>query len=122
MSQQVKLEMSYNTYSELCDAVENATEHAEGFYEIQELVHLWDFLEGEYERDRRKQNLDYETWRKHEELFRNKEIYHREYFYRVNNIFEDNIEIGLLEWNICEQDKFHLICEIIDVFKKSDTE
>ena len=71
--------------------------------------------------DRKKQNRDYEIWRKHEELFRNKEVYHREYFNRVKAIFEDNIERGLLEWNISEQDKFHLICEIIDVFKKGDS-
>ena len=55
MSQQVNLEMSYTTYSNLCDAVEKAATHAEDFDDIQELVHLVDFLEEEYERDCGKQ-------------------------------------------------------------------
>lgn len=122
MSQHVNLEMGYGTYLRLCDAVENAAEHADSFDEIQSLVHLMDYLEEEYMRDIGKQNLDYKTWKMHEELFRNKEIYHHQYFYKVENIFEDNIERGLLEWNISEQDKFHLICELIDVFKKNDSD
>ena len=92
--------MTYTTYSQLCDAVMEATTHAEDFYEIQELVHLLDFLEEEYQRDLAKQNLDYETWKLHEELFRNKEIYHREYFFRVVEVFEDYIGRALLEWKI----------------------
>lgn len=118
MSQQVTLEMSYITYSNLCDAVEKAATHAEDFDDICELVHLVDFLEEEYERDRGKQNLDYKIWKLHEELFRNKELYHYEFFYSVKEVFDDYEDRLLLEWNISEQDKFHLICELIDVFKK----
>lgn len=66
MSQYVNLEMSYNTYYKLCDAVEEATVHADGFYEIQDLVHLFDYLENEFERDREKQNENYKTWKLHE--------------------------------------------------------
>ena len=121
MSQYVNLDMNYTTYSRLCDAVMEAASHAEGFFEIQEMVHLLDFLEDEYERDLSKQNEDIKTWKMHEELFRNKEKYHLEYFHRVKKVFDDNIERGLLEWNISEQDKFHLICELIDVFKKEDS-
>ena len=122
MSQYVNLEMSYTTYSKLCEAVMEATKHAEGFCEIQDLVHLFNFLEDEYERDMKNQNMDYETWKLHEELFRNKEIYHHIYFYPLQRIFDDYEDKGLLEWNISEQDKFHLICELIDVFNKEDSE
>ena len=52
MSQHVNLEMGYGTYLRLCDAVENAAEHADSFDEIQSLVHLMDYLEEEYMRDR----------------------------------------------------------------------
>lgn len=121
MTEYVNLEMTYTTYSKLCDAVEEATTCAEGFYKIQELVHLFDFLEDEYQRDRAKQNLDYETWKLHEDMFRNSEIYHHEYFFRLESIFKDYNERGLLEWKISEQDKFLLICELIDVFKKDET-
>lgn len=121
MTEYVNLEMTYTTYSKLCDAIEEATTCAEGFYEIQELVHLFDFLEDEYQRDMAKQNLDYETWKLHEDMFRNNEIYHHEYFFRLERIFKDYKERGLLEWEISEQDKFHLICELIDVFKKDET-
>ncbi len=97
MAEYVNLEMTYTTYSELCDAVETATTYAESFWEIQYLVHLVDFLEEEYERDRRKRNMDYETWKLHDELFRNNEIYHHEYFYRVKSVFEDYEDEGSLK-------------------------
>lgn len=117
MSHYVNLEMPYSTYLNLCDAVEEAATHADDFNGIQELVHLVDFLEDEYERDSARQNLDYKTWELHEELFRNKEIYHHQYFYPINEVFDDYEERKLLEMNISEQDKFHLICELIDIFK-----
>ena len=120
MSQYVNLEMSYGTYSELCDAVEEAATHAECFDEMHELVHLFDFLEEEYEKDRAKQNMDYKNWKLHEELFRNKELYHHEYFHSIESVFKDYEDNDLLEWKISERDKFHLICELIDVFKKEE--
>ena len=120
MSRQVNLEMSHYTYQKLCDAVERAAEHSKSFDDIRDLVHLVDFLEEEHERDDRKQNFDYQTWKLHEELFRNKEIYHHQYFYNVSRVFEDYEDRELLKWNISEQDKFHLICELIDVFEKED--
>lgn len=121
MSQYVNLEMTYSTYSEICDAVERAATNAKDFDEISEWIHLSDFLEDEYERDRAKQNSDYKTWKLHEELFRNKEIYHHQYFHNVKSVFDDYDDRGLLEWDISEQDKFHLICDLIDVFKKDDS-
>lgn len=120
MAQYVNLEMNYSTYLELCFAVEKATIHTESFNEIQELVHLVDFLDEEYERNRVKQNQNYKTWKLHEELFRDKELYHHEYFYRIKEIFDDYVDRALLDWNISKQDKFHLICELIDVFKKDE--
>ena len=36
----------------------------------------------------------------------------------MKEVFDDYEDRLLLEWNISEQDKFHLICELIDVFKK----
>ena len=87
------------------------------FFEIQELVHLFDFLEEEYERDIQKRNENYKTWRLHEELFRNKETYHHQYFHAVKKVLDKYEDKELFEWNISEQEKFHLICELIDVFK-----
>ena len=118
MSHYVNLEMSYSTYSKICDAVESAATNANDFDEISEWIHLSDFLEEEYERDCAKQNSDYQTWKLYEKLFQNKEIYHHQYFHNVKSVFDDYEDRDLLEWNISQQDKFHLICELIDVFKK----
>ena len=120
MTEYVNLEMTYTIYSRLYDAVMEAAEHAEGFWEIQERVHLVDFLEEEYGRDRRNNQLSYETWKLHEELFKNKEIYHHEYFFKVERVIDNYEDKELLKWDISEQDKFHLICELIDVFKKEE--
>ena len=122
MSYYVNLEMNYTTYMRLCDAVEEAARHAEDFHEIYELVHLFDFLEDEYERDAGKQNKELRNWMKRQELFKNKEIYHGEYFHRLESVFDEYEEDELLEWKISEENKFHLICELIDVFKKEESE
>lgn len=83
MSHYINLEINHTTFSELCDVVETAAKHAEDFDEIQDLVHLLDFLEEEYDRDLDKQNSDLKAWWIHEELFRDKKLYHQKYFYRL---------------------------------------
>lgn len=57
----------------------------------------------------------------HEKLLRNQERYHPIEFQRVKSVLDDYEDKKLFEWNISEQDKFHLICELIDVFKKDDS-
>lgn len=121
MSNYVNLEMTYTTYSNLCDAVMEATTHAESFYEMQNLVHLFDFLESEYLRDYNKQKSICENWKFHEKLLRNQETYHPIEFQRVKSVLDDYEDKKLFEWNISKQDKFHLICALIDVFKKDDS-
>lgn len=122
MSHYVNLEMSYTTYLRLYEAVEEATMHAKNFDETQERVHLVEYLDDEYQRDCAKQNRDFQNWLAYEDLFKNKEIYHHEYFYKVRNVFDEYEDNGLLKWDISEKDKFHLICELIDVFKKEESE
>ena len=122
MSHYVNLEMSYTTYLRLYEAVEEATMHAKDFDETQERVHLVEYLEDEYQRDSAKQNREFQNWLAHEELFKNKKCYHDEYFYDVESVFEDYIDKKMLKWDISEKDKFHLICELIDVFKKEESE
>ena len=122
MSQWVSLDMTYTNYSKLCDAIIKAADYAEGFYEMRELVHLVDFLENEYLRDFEKQKSDCETWKFHEKLLRNQEMYCPLEFQRVKSVLDGYEDKKLFEWNISEQDKFHLICELIDVFKKDDSE
>lgn len=119
MSENVNLEMTYTTYSNLCDAVEQAATHTKDFDELHMLVHLYDFLEDEYNRDCGRRNLDYKTWLLHEDLFRNKKLHHHQYFYNVKEVLDEYEEKGLLEIKISEQNKFHLICELIDVFKEN---
>ena len=59
MSQYVNLEMSYSTYSKLCDAVMEAAKQAEGFFEIQDMVHLFNFLEEEFKLPRLEEVVDF---------------------------------------------------------------
>lgn len=118
MVQMVTLEMSYTTYLNLCDAVERVVKHAKDFTDIQIFVHVFDFLEEEYMRDLIKRNSYYETWRLHEEYFHAKETDFHKDFFDVKEIFDNYEDRNLLKWDISEQDKFHLICELIDLFKK----
>lgn len=121
MTEYVNLGMSYTTYSNIIDALMDAVIHAEGFYEIQKFVHIVDLLEKEYLRDCEKQKVDCKNWEFYENLLIKEEKYHPLEFQRVKHVLEDYENKGLLEWNISKQNKFHLICELIDVFKKEDS-
>lgn len=118
MSYYVNLYMSRNMYNELLDAVADAVKIKSNFYEIADLIHLFDALEELYAEDAAKQNREFKRWMKFDELFKNKEPYHHEYFYKVQNIFDEYLDSDLIEWNMNEEDMFHLVCEIIDVFIK----
>lgn len=120
MTEYVDLEMTYTTYSQLCDAVREAAEYAESFSEMHDLVHLYDFLEDEYLRYRRKQNENYKKWEIHQELLKNNKAYYPLYFLSLKSILDDYEDKGLLEFKTSEEDKFHLICELIDAFKKKN--
>ena len=85
---------------------------------MQDLVHIYDFLEDEYLRNRTKKMENYKKWEMHQELLKNNKAYHPVYFLSLKSVLDDYEDKGLLEWKTSEEDKFHLICELMDAFKR----
>ena len=125
MSYYVTLELSNNTYTNLIDWLTLWTPKAvENYNEMEELVHLVDFLEEEYQRDSGKQSKELKEWSERQKFFEGDHKNPKYYFNfdKVDKIFKEYEENCMLEWKISDQDKFHLICEIIDVLVNDNKE
>lgn len=125
MSHYVTLELSSNTYTNLIDWLTLWTPKAiENYNEMEELVHLVDLLEEEYQRDSTKQSKELKEWSERQKFFEGDYNNSRYYFNfdKVDKIFKEYEENCMLEWKISNQDKFHLICEIIDTLVNDNEE
>lgn len=123
MSQYVTLEMNYSTYNNLLDwLILEASKNINSYDEMDELVHLVNFLEEEYERDCGRRNKEYHRWIEIESLFEDKYEDAKYYlnYTKVDNILKEYEEDDSLEIKISDRDKFHMICEIIDALVKED--
>lgn len=124
MGHYVVLEMNYSTYNNMVDWLAyRASKDVKDYSDMYELVHLVDFLEEEYERDSAKQSKDTRRWMEHEEMFRDQDKLKKKYYMNfgsIDSVFDDYEDRALLKWDICEQDRFHLICDIIDKLIKED--
>lgn len=69
MSHYVDLELNYTTYVEIVDNLRECVNHKESYWEIEDIVHLIDFLEEEYESDRNKQNREFAREREYRKIF-----------------------------------------------------
>ena len=121
MSHYVTLEMSQYTFDNLHDAVTTAASHAECYSDIEELVHLADFLEEEYDRDSARQSRSIKRWMEQEELFRNHEhdVENVWTFHKIQSVLDEYVENGLMP-ELDSQNQFHLIYDIIDKITEKD--
>lgn len=69
MSSYVDLELNITTYTEILDNLRECVDHKESYWEIEDIVHLIDFLEEEYESDRNKQNREFAREREYRKIF-----------------------------------------------------
>lgn len=111
MSSYVNIELSEYEYNLVLDAIECATMHSETFSEVAENVHLLDYIEEEYDRDKGKQNKEYQRWAKQQELLREDKKPNPELFHKIQSILDEyNMDFDFSE------SQFYCICDLIELF------
>ena len=115
MTEYVNLEMTLSTYNKILDFLVLSAKYLDNYYTMSELVHLIDYIEDTYQKDKSKINSQFERTLKYDELFRTKELYHYKHFYNVEEILDKYINSE----NISEKNKFYLVCELIDFLKEN---
>ena len=134
MSNYVTLSMSTEEYREIIDALMSYVTGLDNYYSIEDIIHLIDALEGEYEYDMAKQNMEYKKFNEYEELFNERfndenfkdkdghinEKGMKEYknFYEINQVLEDYKEGGVLDILDTKQQ----FCLIFDLINAMDVE
>ena len=115
MTEYVNLEMSLTTYNKILDFLVLSAKYLDNYYTMSELVHLIDYIEDTYQKDKSKLDLQFKRTLKYDELFGIKELYHYKYFYKVEEILDKYINSE----DISEKNKFYLVCELMDFLKEN---
>lgn len=102
-------------YNKILDFLVLSAKYLDNYYTMSELVHLIDYIENAYQKDKSKTNLKLKRDLKYDELFRTKELYHYKYFYKVEKILDKYVNPEYMS----EKDKFYLVCELIDFLKEN---
>lgn len=132
MSSYVNLTINTSMYQQIMDALMSYSTNLDNYYDIEEIIHLIDALEEEYQYDMNKQNKDYMLWQEYEKLFherfkvgkfRNDEgninekgMYEYKNFNKVNKVLEDYKEGGTLDI-LDEKQQFCLVLDLINVMR-----
>ena len=124
MSSYVTLNLNTNMYQQIIDALMSYVTGLDNYYNIVEIIHLIDALEGMYQYDVTKQNKEFKQYQEYKELFEERfkasngnlnDAQIKEYvnFGKVNQVIEDYKEDGVLVIFDTEQ-QFFLVLDLIN--------
>ncbi len=132
MSDYVNLLVSRNMYFEIINALKGYCTELINYNEVDEIVHIIDYLEDEYQEDIAKQNQEFRQWMDYEDLFyeymedlgfkdadgylNNKGIRAFTNFDKVNKVIENYKEKGSLDI-LDVKEQFFLILDIMNVLE-----
>ena len=114
MTEFVNLELTSTTYNKILDFLVLGGRHLDNYYEMAELVHLIDYIEDSYHKDSSEKSKKLKRDMKYQEMFSDKELYHYKHFYNVEKI----LDYFIPDNDISEEDKFYLVCALIDYLKE----
>ena len=135
MSQYITLTMRTDTFDGLMNNLRSYCSNLDEYYEIEDTVHLIDYLYEEYFRSMEEQDKEYKEWQEYEELFlehfenedyldndgriNEKGVYEYKNFNKVNKVLEDYKEGGSLDILDSKQ-QFFLVLNLINVFTNKE--
>lgn len=130
MSQYITLTMRTDTFDGLMNNLRSYCSNLDEYYEIEDTVHLIDYLYEEYFKSMEKQDKEYKEWQEYEKLFlehfenpefqendgtiNEKGMYEYKNFNKVNNVLNDFKEGGTLDI-LDEKRQFLLVLRILDI-------
>lgn len=135
MSQYVNISMRIDTFDQILNNLRSYCSNLDEYYEIEDTVHLIDYLYEEYFKSMEKQEKEFKEYEKYEELFlerfenedfldddgkiNEKGVYEYKNFNKVNKVLEDYKEGGSLDI-LDEKQQFFLVLDLINVFTNKE--
>lgn len=133
MSQYITLTMRTDTFDRLMNNLRSYCSYLDEYYEMEDTVHLIDFLYEEYFKSMEKQDKEYKEWQEYEKLFlerfenpefrdndgniNEKGMYEYKNFNKVNKVLEDYKEGGTLDI-LDEKQQFFLVLDILNAMEE----
>ena len=135
MSQYVNISMRTDTFDNILNNLRIYCSNLDEYYEIEDTVHLIDYLYEEYFKSMEKQEKEFKEYGKYEKLFlerfenedfldddgkiNEKGVYEYKNFNKVNKVLEDYKEGGSLDI-LDEKQQFFLVLDLINVFTNKE--
>lgn len=116
MTEYYKISISNNLFNELLTAIETAVYHTDGFDEVYELIHLYDYLSDEMEDSIAEDNEQTKRYLEQQKLFIDNKCDNIFEFHKIKAVLED------YDLDLDAETEFHLICDLSDVLNKGDLE
>lgn len=135
MSSYVTLSMRTDTFDQILNNLRSYCSNLDEYYEIEDTVHLIDFLFEEYFKSMEEQDKELKEWQEYEELFlerfknedfldddgkiNEKGMYEYKNFNKVNKVLEDYKEGGTLDI-LDEKQQFFLVLDLLNAINKEE--
>lgn len=135
MSSYVTLSMRTDTFDQILNNLRSYCSNLDEYYEIEDTVHLIDFLYDEYFKSKEEEDREYKEWQEYEKLFlehfenedfldddgkiNEKGMYEYKNFNKVNKVLEDYKEGGNLDI-LDEKQQFFLVLDLLNAMNKED--
>lgn len=129
MSSYVTLSMRTDTFDQILNCLRLYCSNLDEYYEMEDTVHLIDFLYEEYFKSKEEEDKQYREWQEYEELFlerfknedyldndgriNEKGMYEYKNFNKVNKVLEDYKEGGSLDI-LDEKQQFFLVLDLLN--------
>lgn len=137
MSSYVTLTMRTDTFDQILNNLRFYCSNLDEYYEIENTVHLIDYLYEEYFKSMEEQDKEYKEWEKYEELFferfenpefrdddgtiNERGVYEYKNFNKVNKVLKDYQEGGTLDI-LDEKQQFFLVLDILNAMEVIENE
>lgn len=135
MSQYVTLTMRTDTFDGLITKLRLYCGYLDEYYEMEDIVHLIDYLFEEYFKSMEEQEKEFKEWQEYENLFlerfKNEDfldddgkineegMYEYKNFSKVNKVLEDYKEGGSLDI-LDDKQQFFVVLDILNAMNKED--
>ena len=129
MSQYITLTMRTDTFDRLMNNLRSYCSYLDEYYEMEDTVHLIDFLYEEYFKSMEEQDKQFKEWQEYETLFlerfkdgefldddgkiNERGVYEYKNFNKVNKVLEDYKEGGSLDI-LDEKQQFFLVLDLLN--------
>lgn len=135
MSQYINISMRTDTFDQILNNLRSYCSNLDEYYEIENTIHLIDFLFEEYFRSMEEQDKEFKEWQEYEKLFierfENPEfrdndgnisergVYEYKNFNKVNKVLKDYQESGTLDI-LDEKQQFFLVLDLLNAISEED--